>query len=69
MFVPTPEDVIITKLRWSKQGRRVKDIEDVKGVLIVQTHEALDWKYLQHWCGQHGTWELPQKLRAETATA
>ncbi|MHB1157686.1 MAG: nucleotidyl transferase AbiEii/AbiGii toxin family protein [Phycisphaerales bacterium] len=69
VFVPTPEDVIITKLRWSKQGRRAKDIEDVRGVLIVQTHEVLDWTYLRRWCGQHGTLELLQKLEAETATA
>ena len=28
-FVPRAEDVVITKLRWSKQGRRQKDVDDV----------------------------------------
>ncbi len=29
LFFPSPEDVIVTKLRWSKGGRRNKDVDDV----------------------------------------
>lgn len=54
---PTPEDVLITKLRWSKGGKRTKDIEDAKNVFTVQ-HEKLDLAYIRHWCAQHGTLEL-----------
>ena len=59
-FVPTAEDVIITKLRWSKQGRRQKDIADVEGILAVQSGQ-LDLPYIRHWTDQHGTRELFEK--------
>ena len=49
-FVPTPEDVIITKLRWL----RAKDREDIKNVLAAQAAK-LDWPYIDHWCELHGT--------------
>lgn len=61
-FVPSPEDVIITKLRWSRQGARAKDIEDVRDVLSVQ-QEALDWKYVYRWCDEHGTRSLLDDTR------
>ncbi|MCL2641582.1 MAG: hypothetical protein FWD53_12100, partial [Phycisphaerales bacterium] len=57
IFVATAEDVVITKLRWSKQGRRTKDIDDVRNVLAVQ-HGKLDMNYIRQWCQQHGTSEL-----------
>jgi hypothetical protein len=59
--LPMPEDVIITKLRWSKQGKRHKDVEDVAGVIAVQ-REVLDLPYIRHWCDQHGTRELFDRL-------
>lgn len=62
-YFPTAEDVIIMKIRWSRLGKRRKDIEDVRNVLAVQ--RELDWEYLQHWCTQHGTFELLQTIRAE----
>jgi hypothetical protein len=31
--LPTPEDVVITKLRWSKHGKRKKDVDDALAVL------------------------------------
>src|SRR5204863_6763602 len=30
-YVPTAEDVIVTKLRWSRAGKRQKDTDDVLG--------------------------------------
>jgi hypothetical protein len=48
--LPSPEDVIITKLRWLRE----KDRADVAGVIAVQG-DSLDWKYIEHWCGEHGT--------------
>lgn len=47
--VPTPEDVIINKLRWSKVAGRRKDFEDARNVLAVQT-ATLDREYLNRWC-------------------
>jgi hypothetical protein len=41
-FVPTPEDVVVTKLRWALSLNRPKDVEDARGVIAVQG-ERLDW--------------------------
>lgn len=60
-FVPTAEDVVITKLRWSRQGQRPKDVEDVRGVLQVQ-HGRLDLSYIRHWADRHGTRDLFEQL-------
>jgi hypothetical protein len=60
-FVPLPEDVIITKLRWSKRGQRAKDVEDVRNVLTIQSGK-LDLPYIRHWCDQHATRDLFERL-------
>jgi hypothetical protein len=52
------------KLRWSKQGKRTKDIEDVQSVLAVQAGK-LDMGYVRQWCDVHGTRELLEKTLAE----
>ncbi|HEY5892750.1 MAG TPA: hypothetical protein VIT91_05910 [Chthoniobacterales bacterium] len=50
VWMPTPEDVVIQKLRWA----RTKDLDDATNVLAVQGG-TLDFEYIRHWCGQHGT--------------
>jgi hypothetical protein len=50
-WLPTPEDVIVQKLRWG----RGKDIDDARDVLAVQGSETLDMPYIENWCAQHGT--------------
>jgi hypothetical protein len=64
-FVPTAEDVIVTKLRWSRQGQREKDSEDVLNVLRVQVGN-LDLDYIRRWCDQHGTRALFETLLEES---
>ncbi len=54
VLVPTPEDVIITKLYWSRLVTRAKDIEDARNIIVVQG-ERLDWPYIRRWCATHGT--------------
>ena len=56
-YLPTAEDVIITKLFWSRQGKRTKDVEDVQSVIAVQ-QKNLDWDYIHRWCDTHSTREL-----------
>ena len=65
--VPSPEDVIITKLRWSKAGGRGKDIDDVRNVIRVQ-YDQLDWPYIERWCEIHGTREWLARIRAEASS-
>jgi hypothetical protein len=56
-WLPTPEDVIVQKLRWG----RSKDLDDARDVLAVQGTESLDMPYIRTWCARHGTME---RLRA-----
>ena len=60
-WLPTPEDVIVQKLRWG----RSKDLDDVRDVLAVQGPETLDMAYVENWCGIHGTLERLHKILAE----
>ncbi len=59
-WLPTPEDVVVQKLRWG----RSKDLDDARDVLAVQGPETLDMGYIEHWCGVHGT---AGRLRAALA--
>jgi hypothetical protein len=61
-YLPTAEDVIITKLRWSRAGRRTKDIDDVSNVIAVQG-DQIDWDYVNSWCDRHGTRKLLDEIR------
>jgi hypothetical protein len=59
--VPTPEDVIITKLRWAKLAGRRKDVEDARNVVAIQ-RAALDREYLDRWCRELGLVESLQAI-------
>jgi hypothetical protein len=58
IWLPTPEDVIIMKLRWA----RVRDKDDVRAVMGVQG-DRLDWGYIEGWCDRHGTRALLEEIR------
>ena len=62
VFLPTAEDVIITKVRWAEQARRKKDLTDVAAVMKVQGVN-LDWDYIHHWTALHGSRDLLDEIR------
>jgi len=62
VWLPTAEDVIITKLRWSLHGHRSKDRDDARDVIAVQG-DRIDWDYVHTWCEQHGTRGLLDEIR------
>jgi hypothetical protein len=64
VWLPTPEDVILSKLRWSLIGKRPKDIEDILRILLVQ-QSRLDFEFLYQWRDVHGTRSLLDQIRAE----
>jgi len=64
VFVPTPEDVIVSKLRWYLRAKRGKDWDDARDVLAVQ-QELLDFEYIRRWCAEHGTGELLEELQRQ----
>jgi hypothetical protein len=65
-FLPTPEDVLVQKLRWFHHARRAKDLDDARNVLAVQV-VTLDFDYIRNWCDQHGTRELFEQLLKEVS--
>jgi hypothetical protein len=58
VWLPSPEDVIVTKLRWA----RGKDKDDARDVMAVQ-RDKLDWGYIEEWCRRHGTLALMEEIR------
>lgn len=66
IWAASAEDMIIMKLRWGITGRRGKDIDDVINILKVQKARGVqtDWSYVHHWCDEHGTRALLDKLRS-----
>ena len=67
-FVATAEDMIVTKLRWALDARRLKDREDIRNMLAVRGAE-LDWGYLNQWTSAHGTAALLAEIRASVPLA
>ena len=63
IWMPTPEDVIVTKLHWALLGNRAKGRDDTRGVIAVQG-DRIDWDYVHRWCEQHGTRALLDEIRA-----
>jgi len=52
-WLPTPEDVVVQKLRWCARTKREKDFDDARNVIAVQA-DQLDWPYIERWCGEFG---------------
>jgi hypothetical protein len=63
MWVPTKEDVLVTKLRWYKRAGRLKDGQDIQNLLDARRHD-MDWAYVYEWAERHGTRALLEKMRA-----
>jgi hypothetical protein len=65
--VATPEDVILSKLRWFHMGGKVSEQQwhDVLGVIAVQGDE-LDLGYLREWAEYLGVRSLLEKALAES---
>ncbi|HEV3115799.1 MAG TPA: hypothetical protein VGY58_02020 [Gemmataceae bacterium] len=59
----SPEDSIITKLRWVSREKRSKDWDDIRDVVAVQG-ERIDWGYVYSWCDRHGTRSVLDEIRA-----
>ncbi len=63
VWLPTAEDVIVTKLHWAHLANRAKDRDDARDVIAVQSGQ-IDWGYVHGWCERHGTRALLDEIRA-----
>jgi hypothetical protein len=48
LYVASPEDIFLAKLRWAKMGESERQIEDAAGVLSAQGAK-LDLAYVERW--------------------
>lgn len=62
VWLPTVEDVIVTKLLWAVRAGRLKDEDDCRGVIALQGN-SVDWNYVYSWCDRHGTRSLLDEIR------
>lgn len=53
VMVATPEDIILAKLGWAKDGGSQRQLEDVAGILAAR-RDQLDRAYLDRWIGELG---------------
>jgi len=51
LFVASAEDVIVSKLEWSKLAQSQRHVEDVAGILRMRW-ESLDNSYLEKWIAE-----------------
>jgi hypothetical protein len=67
IYMATPEDTILAKLRWHRQGGEVSErqLTDAAGIIKVQG-QTLDISYLRDWAGKLKLLDLLEKLLNET---
>lgn len=62
----SPEDIVLTKLRWFELGNRVSDRQWNDIVQVLETQEGkLDDKYLDKWSAHFDVRELLNEARAQ----
>jgi hypothetical protein len=66
LYLPTPEDIILQKLRWYHLGNQISERQwrDVLGVLKTQG-EGLDFSYLRRWAETEKLSDLLAKALTE----
>lgn len=63
MYLPTPEDVIVSKLEWFKMSEIDKHYFDALGVYRIQKGK-LDVDYVDKWCTQKSTASIWKEIQA-----
>jgi hypothetical protein len=61
----SPEDTILKKLEYYREGGSEKHVRDIKGVLMIQG-DAIDFGYLEKWAESLGVFDLLGQIRAVT---
>lgn len=65
IYLASPEDLVINKLRWGRQSQSQKQWRDVLGILKAQ-QEQLDYEYMHRWAAE---FDLSESLEQATVEA
>jgi hypothetical protein len=60
-YTASPEDIVISKMRYYKEGRSEKHLRDCAGVLLIQG-DMVDRDYIAHWCGYFELTDVWQQI-------
>jgi len=60
----SPEDLILSKLRWYRESESTRHLEDIESILKI-SGDKLDMSYLKKWAAEQGTSEVLEKLLKE----
>jgi hypothetical protein len=66
-YVAAPEDIIISKMRYYKEGGSEKHLSDIAGIM-KESSGQVDRSYVEHWAQELGLqkiWEAIQKRLSE----
>jgi hypothetical protein len=68
-YLPSPEDVVLSKLEWYRLGDEISERQwrDVIGVLKIRI-ASLDRHYLEKWAAELGVADLLEKAWKEAGT-
>lgn len=50
----SPEDVVLKKLEFFREGGSQKHLRDIASMIAVQGADSLDWRYLEDWASRLG---------------
>jgi hypothetical protein len=68
VWVHSPEDLILYKLRYFSISRQSKHVRDIAGILTAIGDE-LDYAYLSHWVERLGLTDVWREVQAEAGLA
>ena len=61
--VVSPEDLLLSKLRWALDGDSGMQLKDAHN--IVLSRQDLDWGYIERWAGELGVKDLLRRVKGE----
>jgi len=64
VYLASPEDMVVNKLRWGQQSQSEKQWRDVLGILKTQ-QDALDYGYIKQWTAHFDLTEVFEKATLE----
>jgi hypothetical protein len=59
----SPEDVILKKLEFFREGGSSKHLRDIASMIAVQGETAIDWRYLEVWAERLGIASELERVR------